>query len=106
MDATFQAESSPAAELDMENRQFELWPCHPKPLPDELLTCWLVRVAHAHQLKVQTFCDQVFGKERQIWNRDCDRLAPRWLVNRLSIQTGTPLSEAVVLHRNLTHYKG
>lgn len=78
----------------MENRQFELWPCHPKPLPDELLTCWLVRVAHAHQLKVQTFCDQVFGKERQIWNRDCDRLAPRWLVNRLSIQTGTPLSEA------------
>lgn len=84
-------------------RQFELWPCHPHPLPDELLSCWLVRVAHAHRLKVQTFCDQVFGKERQIWNRDIDRLAPRWVVNRLSIQTGTTLAEA---HRTtLTAYR-
>lgn len=88
----------------MTDRQFELWPCHPHPLPDELLSCWLVRIAHAHRLKVQTFCDQVFGKERQIWNRDVDRLAPRWIVNRLSIQTGTPLADA---HRTaLGVYRG
>lgn len=84
-------------------RQYELWPCHPHPLTDELLSCWLVRIAHAHRLKVQTFCDQVFGKERQIWNRDIDRLAPRWVVNRLSIQTGTTLADA---HRTaLTTYR-
>lgn len=84
--------------------QFELWPCHPHPLPDELLSCWLVRIAHAHRIKVQTFCEQVFGRERQVWNRDIDRLAPRWIINRLSIQTGTPLADA---HRTaLTAYRG
>lgn len=84
--------------------QFELWPCHPHPLPDELLSCWLVRIAHAHRIKVQTFCEQVFGRERQVWNRDIDRLAPRWIINRLSIQTGTSLADA---HRTaLTAYRG
>lgn len=78
----------------MINKQFELWPCHPKPLDDELLSCWLVRIAHANNLKVQTFCDRVFGHDRQIWNRDIDRFAPRWLINRLSTQTGTPLKVA------------
>jgi hypothetical protein len=84
--------------------QFELWPCHPHPLPDELLSCWLVRIAHAHRVKVQTFCERVFGRERQVWNRDIDRLAPRWIINRLSIQTGTPLADA---HQTaLTAYRG
>jgi hypothetical protein len=84
--------------------QFELWPCHPHPLPDELLSCWLVRIAHAHRIKVQTFCEQVFGRERQVWNRDIDRLAPRWIINRLSIQTGTPLADS---HQTaLTAYRG
>lgn len=78
----------------MTRKQFELWPCHPHPLEDELLSCWLIRVAHAHQLKVQTFCEYVFGRDRQIWNRDIDRYAPRWIINRLSIQTGTPLLDA------------
>jgi hypothetical protein len=53
-----------------------------------------VRVAHANQLKVQTFCDLLFGKHRQVWNRDIDRLAPRWIINSLSRQTGTPLVDA------------
>jgi len=88
----------------MGRQQFKLWPCHPHPLPDELLSCWLVRIAHAHRIKVQTFCEQVFSRERQIWNRDIDRLAPRWIINRLSIQTGTPLADA---HQTaLTAYRG
>ena len=24
-----------------------IWPIHPKPLPDELLTSWMVRIARA-----------------------------------------------------------
>jgi hypothetical protein len=36
----------------------------------------------------------LFGKHRQVWNRDIDRLAPRWIINRLSQQTGTPLTDA------------
>jgi hypothetical protein len=71
-----------------------LWPIRYKPLPDELLSCWLVRLAHGHGLKVQTFCNQIFGSRLQVWNRDVDRLAPAWLVEELSRRTGTPLDVA------------
>ncbi len=66
-----------------------LWPIRYKPFPDELLTSWLVRLAWGHGLKVQTFCNQVFGGRRQVWNRDVDRLAPDWLVGELAARTGT-----------------
>lgn len=66
-----------------------LWPAHPHPLDNELLTCWIVRVAHANGLKAQTFCEQVFSKEFQIWNRDVDRNAPEWLLKIMSDKTGT-----------------
>lgn len=67
-----------------------LWPIRYKPLPDELLSSWLVRLAHGHGLKVQTFCNLIFGNRLQVWNRDIDRLGPDWLVNELSARTGTP----------------
>jgi hypothetical protein len=66
-----------------------LWPIRYKPFPDELLSCWLVRLAHGHGLKVQTFCNLMFGNRRQVWNRDIDRLAPAWLVDELILRTGT-----------------
>lgn len=68
----------------------DLWPAHPKPLPDELLSSWIVRIAGANGLKLQTFCDRTFGKEHQIWNRDIDRYAPPWLLASLARHTGTP----------------
>lgn len=71
-----------------------LWPIRYKPLPDELLSSWLVRLAHGHGLKVQTFCNLIFGNRRQVWNRDVDRLAPPWLVDTLARHTGTPLNVA------------
>src|SRR5690554_5031010 len=67
----------------------ELWPAHPHPLHNELLTCWIVRTAHANGLKAQTFCENVFGKEFQIWNRDIDRNAPEWLLKIVSEKTAT-----------------
>lgn len=66
-----------------------LWPIRYKPFPDELLSCWLVRLAHGHGLKVQTFCNLMFGNRHQVWNRDIDRLAPAWLVDELILRTGT-----------------
>lgn len=60
------------------------WPAHPHPYRDELLTSWLVRIAHANGLKAQTFCERVFGAQHQIWNRDMDRLAPEWLLQTLA----------------------
>lgn len=81
-----------------------LWPAHPKPLPDELLSSWLVRIARADGLKLQTFCVQVFGKDRQLWNRDIDRLAPAWLLRSLAEHTGTPMRR--VVETTLLRYQG
>lgn len=67
----------------------KLWPIRPRPLPDELLSSWLVRLAHGHGLKVQTFCNLIFGNKLQVWNRDIDRLAPPWLLQELLCRTGT-----------------
>lgn len=82
----------------------QLWPIRYKPLPDELLSCWLVRLAHGHGLKVQTFCNAIFGEHLQVWNRDIDRLAPPWLLAELSIRTGTPYP--VVANTTLRVYEG
>ena len=67
-----------------------LWPIRYKLLPDELLSSWLVRLAHGFGLKVQTFSNLLFGCNYQVWNRDIDRFAPDWLVEQLSSHTGTP----------------
>lgn len=67
-----------------------LWPLHPKPLPDELLSSWLVRLAQAHGIKVQTLARLLFGSRHQLWNRDIDRLAAPWLLDTLSSNTATP----------------
>lgn len=65
-----------------------LWPIRPKPLADELLSCWIMRLAHGLGLKVQTFCNVLWGKDLQIWNRDIDRLGPDQVLMTLSSHTG------------------
>jgi hypothetical protein len=36
-----------------------LWPIRYKPFDDELLSCWLVRLAHGHGLKVLELAGEV-----------------------------------------------
>lgn len=72
-----------------------LWPVRYRPLPDELLSSWLVRLAHGHAVKVQTFCHVLFGQRRQVWNRDIDRLGPAWILDVLQQQTFTPPKDAM-----------
>lgn len=82
-------------------REAPMWHVRYKPLPGELLSSWLVRLAHGHGLKAQTFTQMQFGHERQIWNRDIDRLGPTWLLEALSQKTCTPIDTAkrtVVAH--------
>ena len=81
-----------------------LWPIHFKPLPDELLSSWLVRLAHSHGLKVQTFCNLIFGNRLQVWNRDIDRLAPGWLITELADRTGATIEQ--VMNTTLPSYQG
>ncbi len=81
-----------------------LWPIHLKPYPDELLSSWVVRLAHAHGLKLQTFCSIVFGQGKNIWNRDIDKLAPDWLLHHLATATGTSIDR--VKDTTLKSYEG
>lgn len=81
-----------------------LLPAHLHPLPEELLSSWLVRLAHAHGLKLQTFCDLVFGKPLQVWNRDIDRYAPLWLLDALADLTATPIER--VWQTTVAAYEG
>jgi hypothetical protein len=66
-----------------------VWPLHLKPQPDELLSSWIIRLAHAHQLKIENLCTLLFGPQSPIWNRDIDRLAPDWALAGMTHATGT-----------------
>ncbi|OIQ84245.1 TniQ [mine drainage metagenome] len=82
----------------------QLWLYHPKPLPDELLTSWLTRIAHGHGMKLQTFCRVALGKGQELWLRDVDRQAPDWLMRALSVHTGVGLR--AIRRASLLDYKG
>lgn len=62
----------------------ELWPAHPQLYPGECLSSWVVRTAHHNGLKIQTFSDISFGKHNQIWNRDIDKLAPNFVLQKMA----------------------
>lgn len=66
----------------------KLWPIHPQPLPDELLSSWMIRVARDNGFKVHSFYAAHFGRERQIWTRDIDHHAPAWLLDGLEEHSG------------------
>ena len=81
-----------------------LWPAHPHPLPDELLSSWIVRVAQANAIKLQTLSWQLFGNGKSPWNRDIDRSAPPWLLRVLCEHTGCNYWN--VFHTSLAIYRG
>ncbi|MCD0175522.1 TniQ family protein [Deinococcus sp. 14RED07] len=64
-----------------------LLPVRPRPEPQELLSSWLFRLAQANTQKLHTLCRTLFG-ERQIWNRDIDRLAGDEVLSALVRATG------------------
>ena len=54
------------------NKPTGLFPAFLWPKEDELFSSWVVRLAHAHYMKVHTFSN-VYFPEQQFWNRDIDR---------------------------------
>lgn len=70
-----------------------LWPIHLKPLPDELLSSWIIRLSHAHGYKAQTMCALLFGRGITIWNRDIDRLAPQEVIETLARISGASIEQ-------------
>ncbi|MCU7872093.1 MAG: TniQ family protein [Candidatus Thiodiazotropha sp. (ex Lucinoma borealis)] len=67
----------------------KVWPAHPKPLQDELLSSWIVRIAQANVIKLQTLSRMLFGENLSPWMRDIDRTPPPWLLNTFCRYTGT-----------------
>lgn len=65
-----------------------MWPIHLKPQDDELLSSWLIRLAHGHGYKIEEYCTLLFGRGSSIWNRDIDVLAPEYVKNTLKQITG------------------
>lgn len=70
-----------------------LWPAHPKPLQDELLTSWFVRVAQANGIKLQTLSWMLFGYGRSPWHLDIDRRPPPWFQDVVRARTGVSQEE-------------
>lgn len=94
---------SVARNLEVEMAYGKVWPAHPKPFQDELLSSWIVRVAQANAIKLQTLSWMLFGNERSPWNRDIDRSAPPWLLQALSEHTGTNYWD--IFHTTLATYR-
>lgn len=81
----------------------ELLAIRPRPQPDELLSSWLVRLAHALGIKVETLCADLFGRGHSVWCRDIDSHPPETVVRTLARAAGIP--EPVVRGLCLTDLK-
>jgi hypothetical protein len=80
------------------------WPIHPPPLPDELTSSWLVRIAIEQGIKLESLCRAVWGPHLGIWNRDIDKCPQQQVFDVLSEKTLTPMER--VLETHLSSYQG
>lgn len=78
-----------------------LWPGHCKPLFDELLSSWLVRLADANGLQVHDFMGSALNGP--LWTNDIDMTVDDRLLNAISERTSTPLLR--VRQTTLEEYK-
>lgn len=80
-----------------------MWPIHLKPLDDELLSSWLVRLATAHGLKAKGFTSAILPGVH-IWKNDIDLSGDDRLFKVLIEKTGTEASR--VAATTLDSYRG
>jgi ribosomal protein L37AE/L43A len=80
-----------------------LLPLHLKPLPDEQLSSWLVRLAHSHGATLSSFCWQLWP-QHALWNCDLDRVFDVPTLMVLAERTATPYER--VLETTLRAFEG
>jgi transposase-like protein len=80
-----------------------VWPAPIKPLEDELLSSWLVRLSEAHGLTFSNFCRAVWPK-KGVRLLDLEVLPKAEILNTLTEKTGTPMAR--VEATTLTEYDG
>jgi hypothetical protein len=64
------------------------WPYQPRPLPDELLSSYLVRLALGMDLKPITFLNTVWGSARNLLAQDLDNFVPERVAARIEAGAG------------------
>ncbi|MCI0338146.1 MAG: TniQ family protein [Acidobacteria bacterium] len=79
------------------------WPVPLKPLEDELLSSWLVRLSGAHGLTLSSFCNAVWPK-KGVRLLDLEVLPKAEILNTLAEKTRTPMTK--VEATTLTVYDG
>lgn len=72
------------------NLNKNLFPLYLPPEKDELLSSWLCRTSHNHQVKTNTFLQNYFSESIPFWNRDIDVSAPKEILD--VIERHTPLT--------------
>ena len=80
------------------------WPYQPKPLPDELLSSYMVRLALGMDLKPITFLNTVWGSSRNLLAQDLDNFVPQRIASR--IEAGAGVEASAVLTMALSSYVG
>ncbi|MFD1840352.1 TniQ family protein [Paracidovorax cattleyae] len=88
----------------LDSKPLRLWPNHFKPLPDELLGSWMLRLAHAHGYKAEQLSLMFVGRDKPLWNRDVDRWAGEEL--RRSLREATAASDPQISAATLHAYEG
>lgn len=68
-----------------------LWPIRVQPQPGELLSTWIVCLAHAHGLRVESACSALFGPRSTVWTRDIDRSISSTMLGRLGSVSGVDI---------------
>lgn len=80
------------------------WPYQPRPLPDELLSSYMVRLALGMDLKPITFLNTVWGSARNLLAQDLDNFVPQRIASR--IEAGAGIKADAVRSMALSSYVG
>ena len=78
--------------ISTRNQTFK-WHCKIRPLPDELLSSWLVRYSTGMVMKLQAFTTHNLGQHPQFWTNDVDRTINPSLSSVLETASGVTADE-------------
>lgn len=86
-----------------DKEKLPVFPAFLKPEPSELFSSWLVRLSHAHHMKVYTFT-RLYFSGKQVWNRDIDRSVPEQIIKFLAQKTNCTFND--IYNTTLRSYEG
>ncbi|MET3115824.1 hypothetical protein AAKU64_000027 [Undibacterium sp. GrIS 1.8] len=72
----------------------ECWLMRPKPLEDELLSSWIVRIAWENVEKLESMSSKLWGTHSQVWSKDVDRFAGRSVIDLVAEKCGVSIARA------------